>query len=165
MPFQLPASFNPGDQYTNLNVNAVAAAINALVNGIRTASVATNESTTSTTFTDLATVTDTVTVTIGQSGVAFVMLSALISTASGYGGDMGFALSGANTQAANVLNAIVVNAVLTGVSGCDHQVGGTFFVQGLVPGATTFKAKYAASGGASYPAQFANRQITVFPFP
>jgi hypothetical protein len=165
MPFSLPANYQPGDQYSNVAANNVAAAINTIVNGIRTASVATNESTTSSTFTDLATVTDTVTVTIGQSGVAFVMLSALITTAAGYGGDMGFALSGANTVAANTLNAIVVNAVLTGTSGCDHQVGGTFFVQGLVPGVTTFKAKYLASGGASYPAQFANRQITVFPFP
>ena len=165
MPSSLPANFNPGDSYTNVHANNVAAAINAIVSGIRTASVVTTESTGSSTFTDLATTTDQVTVTIGQSGVAFVMLSALITTAAGYGGNMGFALSGANTQAVNTLNTIVVNAVLTGVSGCDHQIGGTFFVQGLVPGATTFKAKYLASGGASYPAQFANRQITVFPFP
>lgn len=46
MPFLLPYQFNPGDVYSNAHVNAVAAAINALVNGMQTAFVAASESTT-----------------------------------------------------------------------------------------------------------------------
>jgi len=67
MPFSLPANFNPGDSYTNTHANNVAAAINAIVNNMASAYVAASEGVTNTTtYTDLTTTTDQVTVTMAK---------------------------------------------------------------------------------------------------
>ncbi|HVQ84604.1 MAG TPA: hypothetical protein VMS84_07495 [Mycobacterium sp.] len=163
MPFLLPYQFNPGDVYSNAHVNAVAAAINALVNGMQTAFVAASESTTSTTYTDLTTVTDTVTVTIGQSGIALVFMSGLlVGSVAGNAPFMSFAASGANTiAAATGPNSIFYQAAGAGYSG---QYGAMAPLTGLNPGATTFKLKYASLGAAGT-ASFQYRRITVIPFP
>jgi hypothetical protein len=158
MPFQLPANFNPGDQYNNLNVNAVAAAINTLVNGTQTAFVATQETTTSTTYADLTTVTDTVTATVGQSGLVWVMLSAvLINSVQANTTYVGVALSGANTVAASDNYAGLAQGYV-------GQITSTvwFPMTGLAPGATTFKMKYRVSAGTGYAGV---RRIAVIPFP
>ena len=163
MPFSLPANFNPGDSYTNTHANNVAAAINAIVNNMASAYVAASEGVTNTTtYTDLTTTTDQVTVTIGQSGAAIVFISSqtTINQASGIG-LMAFAISGANTQAATDTYAIGYQAYTTGAS---NFSGSPFVVPGLSPGSTTFKLKYRnfASG---YTSTFTNRRIAVIPFP
>jgi len=165
MPFSLPANFNPGDSYTNTHANNVASAINTLVNGPAKAFVATLESTAATTYTDLATTTDQVTVTIGQSGIALVFLT----VANGYTGVVNgdyycsFAASGANTIAAGPPYEIS-GQTSTGSAGTTvTPLCGAFLVTGLAPGATTFKMKYKASGGAT--ATFAQHTIVVVPFP
>jgi len=163
MPFSLPANFNPGDSYTNVHANNVAAAVNTLVNGMQTAYVATAESTTSTTFTDLATTTDQVTVTIGQSGVALVFMSAsLTGSVAGNAPVMSFAVSGANTIAA----ALGPNMMLYQAAGAAYigQFGVMVPLTGLAPGATTFKLKYTSAGAAGT-STFQYRRITVIPFP
>src|SRR6516164_8121680 len=141
MPFSLPGNFNPGDSYTNVHANNVAAAINTLVNGPAKAFVATSENTTSTTYADLATTTDQVTVTIGQSGAALVSLSIGAAYASTVSGAYycSFAVSGANTIAAGSPYEMV-GQTSTGTGGTTiTPMCGTFLVTGLVPGATTFK--------------------------
>jgi hypothetical protein len=159
MPFSLPANFNPGDSYTNVHANNVAAAINALVNGAATAVVNTLENTSSTSYTDLTTTTDAVTVTVGQSGLAIVLLQA---TFAGNGTSYNYvsvALSGANTQAAT--NALGLTYA-SPAGGVFIQMGDCFALPGLNPGSTTFKMKYQVSAGTG---TFGNRRITVIPFP
>lgn len=138
--------------------NANKAALNALVNGLATAAVATSETTASTSYVDLTTTTDTVTVTIGDSGMALVLLQTLSSNTGGTN-YAGFAISGASTVAASDAYAIVHSGHASGVQ---TQTGSTFLVTGLTAGSTTFKMKYRASAGTS---TFANRRIAVIPFP
>lgn len=140
-------------------VNATAAAINAIVGGTVGAIVATGESTASTSYTDLTTTTDSVTVTIGSSGKALVLMSVAIS-GSGGAGWMAYALSGANTVAATDAKGISF------WQPASHSEGrsGIFLETGLSPGETVFKAKYRATN-ASYTQTFTNRRIAVIPFP
>ena len=106
--------------------------------------VATSESTASTSYVDLATTTDTVTVIVGAAGIAEVALSHVMSAATVNPSTilMSFAMSGANTQAAtDKYNAGAIN---TGGGGA---TGNSFLLTGLTPGSTTFKAKYRVTGG------------------
>lgn len=117
--------------------------------------VATDQSTTSDTFTDLATVGPQVTVTTGTSAL-------LLATAEIYntttGGVMGIAVSGATTRAAaedytsatsligTAANTIIIVAELTG----------------LTAGSNTFTCKYKRRGAAGTP-HFLERQLIVIP--
>lgn len=138
--------------------NANKAALVAMVNGVAAATVATSETTASTSYADLTTTTDTVTVTIGNSGMALVLLQTLSSNTGG-ANYAGFAISGASTVAASDTYAIIHSGHASGVQ---TQTGSTFLVTGLTAGSTTFKMKYKASAGTS---TFANRRIAVVPFP
>jgi hypothetical protein len=121
------------------------------------ASVATSETTASTTYTDLATVGPTQTVTIPASGKALVIVTALESTSNQSGIVFtSFAVSGASTVAATDARALEVqgnNAV---------RASATSVVTGLTPGANTFTAKYRTTAGT---ATFAARDIVVIPLP
>ncbi len=112
-----------------------------------TATVATSETTASGTYADLTTVTDTVTVTVPASGMVLVSISA-DSSAGGY--FVSYALSGANTRAAD--DAHSFNSVNSG----NNIMGIAFLETGLSAGSTTFKMKYKSG-------TFANRRITVTP--
>jgi hypothetical protein len=158
----LKSNWVNGDQYTPTNQNDVASAINVLANGATTAFVTTSETTTSTTYADLTTTTDTVTVTIGSTGKALVVVSGLLqnTTAGGYA-YIGYAVSGASTVAANDNMAIAIQtAASNGYATAQH--GGTFLVTGLTAGSTTFKMKYRVSTGTG---TFQYRRIAVIPFP
>jgi len=124
--------------------------------GALTANVATSESTTSATFTDLATPGPAVTVTIGSSGMALVIVSADLvnNTASDYAA-MGFAVSGASTVAAASGNALYNR------NASNLQASYAILVTGLTAGSNTFTAKYERVVGGT--ATFANRVITVIP--
>jgi hypothetical protein len=160
MPFNLPANFNPGDSYTNVHANNVAAAINTIVNGLRSAFVSTSEAYATAAWGDCATTTDQVTVTIGQSGVALVFISASIApSAAGVAGYLSIAASGANTIAAGNVPNIMYQAPGASYGGL---YGNMAPLQGLSPGSTTFKLKYYVVGGS---ANFSTRFITVIPFP
>lgn len=118
--------------------------------------VAATESTTSTSYTDLTTTTDSVYAAIGSSGKALVLIRSYINGgAVDYGGWIGYAMSGANTASASDSKAM------------HYWKNGTFttafFEEGLTPGFTTFKLKYRSNAGTS--ASFAYRSITVIPFP
>lgn len=143
------------------SVNACASGIDAVVNGTKQATVATSESTSSGSYTDLATTTDSVTVTIGDSGLAVVLLGATLSNSAVQASFMGFAASGANTIAASDAQAISFVSAGSNYAG---SYGTWFILTGLTPGSTTFKAKYR-SGTASGTATFSNRRIAALPFP
>lgn len=127
--------------------------------GTATAAVATSQGTTSTSFTDLATTGPAVTVTIGDGGIALVILSdSQENSTAGQWAVMGFAASGANTISAND-NAAIINAnsaTVTSLQGSSYCI----LLTGLTPGSTTFTAKYRATGGT---ANFSNRRIAVIP--
>lgn len=141
--------------------NALKAAVGTWGFNVKTTTVATSESTSSTSYTDLTTTTDQVTVGIGSSGKALVMLSADITNNS-YCGYMGYDVSGSTTAAASDAKAVMVWG--TGGATVGKTVSTTFLEEGLTPGFCTFKLKYKTTN-ASYAATFANRRITVIPFP
>lgn len=129
-----------------------------LATGATPAFVTTSESTTSVTYVDLTTVTDTVTVTIGVNGLALVAIfSYMLNTASPANSYVGFAISGATTLAANDNEAIFYQ---TFTANAETQIGGTFLVTGLTPGSTTFKMKYRVTSGTG---TFKFRRIAVVP--
>jgi hypothetical protein len=124
------------------------------VSGPAKATVTTSESTSSSSYTDLATTTDQVTVNVGSSGMVLLVVTC---QESGNVGLCSYAISGANTQAADDSRGLyffhLSNEVL--------QASYTELVTGLNVGATTFKMKYRLT--ASGTATFANRAISAIP--
>lgn len=122
--------------------------------------VATSQTTTSTTYTDLATAGPAVTVTIGSTGKALVSLhSAIANATSGLASVYGFAVSGASTVAASDTTAIgFTSPVANGGIRCGTIIN----VTGLTPGSTTFTAKYRMDPGVG-PATFVDRRLSVTP--
>jgi hypothetical protein len=122
------------------------------------ATVDASESTSSVAFTDLATVGPTVTVDVPDSGNVLVLLTASLAYSGPNGIAMGYDVSGANTIAASV-NQALLNQVASGATNlrATHAV----LLQDLFPGSTTFTAKYVALGGT---AQFASRSLAIVPF-
>lgn len=130
-----------------------------LATGAAYATVATSQATTTTTYTDLATVGPAATVAIGVNGLALVTISAEMfnGTAGSYAA-MAFAISGATTRAAA---APYETFVAVGASTIDPKMSYTVLVTGLASGSTTFTAKYRAI--VSGTATFVNREISVVP--
>lgn len=112
-----------------------------------TASVGSAESTSSTTFTNLATSGPAVTVTVGPSGILLVGLDVRIddNTIAGWAA-MGFELSGGNTSAANDGDAI---EVLANRASSPLHFGATYMRTGLSAASTTITAKYRVRDGAT----------------
>ncbi len=124
------------------------------------------EATSSTSFTDLATVGPSVTVEIGNSGRALVILSALITTSASRGGVMGFAVSGATAIAPDQNHSLAFNAQDTNPTsnvGGNYQGSAVFEVTNLNPGSNTFTCKYMTmfSGGVAFGPY---RAIAVLPY-
>lgn len=141
--------------------NATAAAINAIVGGTASATVATSETATSATYADLTTTTDQVTVDIGSSGKAVVFLYTHAVPGASQAGYASFALSGANSQAAT--DALSLYAIVQGGAG-NPTYSAVFVLTGLTAGSTTFKMKYRALTS-GHSCAFSNRRIAVIPFP
>lgn len=120
-----------------------------------TSSIATSQSTTSSTFGDLGTVGPSVTVTIGANGAALVSVACEMFNSTTDYCLVGMVVSGANT--------IAVKQYLVNQGNTDHQMSNTFLLTGLSAGATTFKMQYANVNNSST-ATFANRQISVIPY-
>lgn len=114
--------------------------------------VATSESTTATSFGDLATVGPTVTIDIGPNGKAKIYLTADVTGPSTSIAQMGFEASGANT-----ISVATIRSLIAGNIRFRATVEVTF--SGLAAGSTTFTAKYRSAGGAS--ATFAQRELSV----
>lgn len=130
---------------------ATVAALSTTVTAIQTtltnripqqASVATSQTTTSTTYTDLATVGPAITITTGTS--ALVTVGAQIQcSAAGITASMSFGVTGATTSAA-------VDARAAGVANANLvQASRVFLITGLTAGSNTFTAKYKVNGAAT----------------
>jgi hypothetical protein len=118
-------------------------------------SVATAQSTSSTTFANLATV-HSVTATVGTNGILLVGVTALIHISSGTpDAYMGFALTGANTVAATE-NQSISHKATDGIG-----VGAVFMITGLTPGSTVVTAKHKVNAAGT--GNFLNRNIWALP--
>jgi hypothetical protein len=125
-----------------------------LSTGATTTSVATSESTATTSFTDLTTAGPARTVTIGANGIALVIVSSHSFNTTASDTFHGFAVSGATTIAANDTNS-KITSLTTG-----NTASGAFLVTGLTPGSTTFTSKYRVAAGTG---SWLRRQIAVIP--
>lgn len=129
------------------------------ITAVGSASVLTVETTTSTSYTDLATAGPSVTVTTGTD--ALVTISAILGQGADAGQTIhaGVAVSGASTIAASDSYSLFLNGDdFTSASG-NVSLSTTFKLTGLTPGSNTFTMKYKCS---SSTARFENRHITVF---
>jgi hypothetical protein len=122
--------------------------------------VATFESTSSTTYTDLATAGPTVNVLrIGATGKALVALHVAMSNATAnVASYYSFAISGATTSAAS--DALGIGFTSAGAF-VGIRTGSTLLLTGLTPGNTTFTSKYRQDPGGT--ANFLDRRISVTP--
>jgi len=144
-------------------------AITQLGQGVVTDFIATNESTTSGAFTDLATIGPTVTINIKASGKALVIFGCTIgvdaAVSSLWGGFMNFVATGANslTTPPGGLGYDYKNVSATVTGGALWSISRIIPLTGLNPGLTTFVAKYAvAFGGGGETAFFKNRSMAIF---
>jgi len=120
------------------------------------ASVATQQSTTTTTYTDLATSGPAVTVTTGTKALVFLRAE-LQNNTIGNASHMSFAVSGASTVSASDGKALSYRP--SGTNGQQLQTAGTaIYISGLTAGSNTFTAKYRAANAT---ASFQYREITV----
>lgn len=124
--------------------------------------VNTDQTTTSTSYTDLATAGPAAAVTIGSSGRAIVILTARTQTGSagGEGGYMGFAISGATTAAPADDQSMLVAS--PGAMADAVRASAAFLVTGLTAGSNTFTAKYRSISGSLI--SFKSRNLIVLPF-
>lgn len=122
--------------------------------------VETSEGTTGTSFTDLATVGPTLTLTTGARAVVYVTADITNNTA-GQSGRATFEVSGATTVSAQDFRALRVTIPST--TGAGNIRASVSTVIALTPGSNTFKMVYRASGGGST-ATFQNRRLMVQAF-
>jgi len=136
-------------------------AANSIVERIPTeASVATSETTTSSTPADLATAGPAVTVTCGTS-VLVALYSWVTNNADGGFGVAGYAVSSATTVAADVDRSVVY--VATDTNSREIAASAVLIHTGLTAGSNVFTMKYwVPSGGGT--ASFRRRRIAVIPF-
>lgn len=120
---------------------------------VDSAVILTSQSTTSTSFTDLATVGPVSTKHIGPSGRALVIVSAQQTNPTGYA-IMSFAAAGPTPVVASD------DAALTTSTGAEVSADRATLVTGLAEGDYTFTAKYRVPGGTG---TFQRRRITVIP--
>lgn len=119
--------------------------------------VSTLETTTSPSYTDLATVGPVVTVTTGTRALVIVSCNEANSLVNGVSG-MSFAVSGATTRAASDDDAFTTTS---SPAGAQYQGSFVSDVTGLTPGSNTFTAKYYAGGGGA--SSFRRRRLIVIP--
>jgi hypothetical protein len=122
-------------------------------------SVLTTQSTTSLTYTNLATAGPAVTLTTGANALVTVG-GAIQNGASNDGALMSWAVSGATTIAANDINAAGINAATVTLQ---FSMSMTSIATGLNAGSNTFTAKYRAVTGST--AFFSDRFLSVIPLP
>lgn len=127
---------------------------NELSTGAAYANVVNDQTTTSSTYADLATVGPSVTVNIGVNGTALVCIGAGIYTTSTTK-LAAVSISGATTRAATDTNSLRKDDAAFTV-----KMGLTYIETGLNPGSTTFKLQYRTTAGT---ANFFDRTITVVP--
>lgn len=146
----------PGKASAAGNWFAVSATNAIAERAISEANVATSQTTASTSYTDLATVGPSITVTTGTR--ALVFWSANMSNASAnIGSNMSVAVSSATTIAANNTWRCCIN----GYTAANGARAGSFYLFTLTAGSNIFTAKYRSDTAAV--ATFSDRQLMVMP--
>ncbi|MER5252885.1 hypothetical protein [Streptomyces sp. NPDC002855] len=135
-----------GGYFVSTGVNTIAERVP------ETATVLTQESTTSTSYTNLATVGPSVTVTTGTRALVFTHCQ-LFNTTADTAVFASWAMTGATTRSAFDVTAISLD-------GPNCQVGDMDLLTDLTPGSTTFTMKYRVAAGTGF---FLNRKIIVMP--
>ena len=118
------------------------------------ATVNSGQTTSSLSFTDLATVGPAVTQTIGSTGKALVAIYASLANTTNNYALAGYAVSGASTVAAADLSSLQHGSSIA------IRAGATLLQIGLTPGSNTFTMKYRKDAGAGV-ADFTGRRIAV----
>lgn len=116
--------------------------------------VTTSQDTTSTSYTDLATVGPDVTADTGPQ--ALVIVRGAISNSGTGSSRMSYAVSGASSVVAADAQCVGV----FGTAGTGALASDVSLITGLTPGSNTFTAQYRVSSGTG---TFSTRRITVFP--
>ena len=130
----------------------------AFLGAVGSATVATSESTTSTSYTDLTTVGPSVTATTQTT--ALIIFNAYATQSTQFlVCDAGVAVSGATTIAAAAGTGIFRWSPAN--NGGASSFAAAIFIPGLTPGSNVFTMKYAATLGGT--ATFANRNLLVIP--
>lgn len=134
----------------------------AAVTAIGAANVATAQTTTSTSYTDLATSGPAVTITTGTTAIVHVHFRYINSSGNANNdtgtGHMSFAVSGASTVAA----ADATCAQGPQIHSTQTQTrSGVFYVTGLTAGSNVFTAKYKVSGVTPGTGTFSERNLVV----
>ncbi len=114
------------------------------------------ETTTSTSFVDLATVGPSVTVVTGTKAFIFIR-AGMENSGANASCHMAMEISGATTSAAS-LNRAITTAGLAAAS--RERIGAGIYVDFLVAGSNTFTAKYSVSANTG---TFATRELSVIP--
>lgn len=110
------------------------------------ATVATLETTASTSYADLATVGPSVTITVPASGNVMITIGSSQSNAGASGGNLAtVAVSGASTVTAATNEAIGI-LFASGAIGLTVEASRSFVLTGLTPGSSTFKMQYKVLG-------------------
>jgi hypothetical protein len=143
-------STTAGQIFVSTGTNEIAARLPAF------ASVATNQSTASTSYVDLATPGPSVTATTGTRAMVFIQarMENTVDTSQTFSS---FAVSGASTIAASDTNAILLDGVPLGNS---MRFGCMTFISSLTAGSNTFTMKYRVGAN---PGSFEHRHIAVVP--
>lgn len=117
----------------------------AAITAADSAAVNTNQTTTSGTYTDLATAGPSVTLTTGTEALVFI--GAMQRNDGGNGNYTGVAVSGATTIAASDANALYMFLDLN-----EQRAGGAYVakITGLTAGSNTFTLKYRVQGNTGY---------------
>lgn len=127
---------------------------------IQYAEINTPESTTSTSYTDLATVGPSVTITSGEGG-AFCFFATTFDNAGV--GDLLIASPTITGEAGNEAEAPSSDDRSVH-SSTEGAYGNLVFYDGLQPGENTFTLKYRIGSGSTGTGTFSNRRIMVWPF-
>lgn len=124
------------------------------------AEVDTSQTTTSTSFTDLATAGPTVTVTTGTRALVIITANLTNNTDSAYA-IMGVTISGASSVSASDANSLSFRQSATGGGPQDPQMSWSKIYTGLTAGSNTFTSKYRVTAGTG---TFQRRRLSVIPF-
>lgn len=154
MGWTAPKTWAVGDVLTASDLNTYVRD-NEIALQPQAATVATSQTTSSTTYADLSTVGPAVTLVTGTQ-VLVTVGCGTVNNSVGAVDFMSYAVSGASTIAANDAVAITVNG--NGVANVGIQACYQYICSGLTAGTNTFTAKYRVTGGTG---TFTNRAIVV----
>jgi hypothetical protein len=141
-----------GQHFVSTGVNVI------IQRSVNTASVSTQETTTSTSMTDLATVgPDLFSQQLGAKAMFFVSANVSNNTLAAYA-STDFDLSGATTRTATTSTALVMRA---GAANQDIRATAVTVITSLTPGSHAMRQKYVVTAGTG---AFANRHVTVVPW-